>query len=186
MKSSNIPYFFLLLLPFFITACHSNKTEKANKTTALTKADISETTVKNWTIQDAQKTAEAKFAQYLPKILKDHDGALEVQQTYIGDFTGDNIPDVAIYFSMSPVDGNAPLAPGIVLYKNTGKEVEVIGGYEPGYLFSADTISNGKVYIVKEEYNEDDAMCCPSVKSRQVLNIDGNQVTASDVNQNQP
>ncbi|WP_222166168.1 hypothetical protein [Edaphocola aurantiacus] len=128
-------------------------------------------------IKDAVKQAEASFAQYLPKILKSHDGVLDIQQSYTGDFTGDGIEDVAIYFSLGPAGGgNAIVGRGLALYKNEGNKVNVIVGYEPEYLFKVDTISDGKIIVEKMEYAETDGRCCPSIRSKHALTISGNKV----------
>nr|WP_121271774.1 hypothetical protein [Pedobacter schmidteae] len=127
-------------------------------------------------IKDVVKQAEKQFAQYLPKILKSSDGVLDVQQSYTGDFTGDGIADVAIYFSLSPAGGgNAIIGQGLVLYKNEGNRVKVIGGYEPDYLFKVDTIRDGKIMVEKMEYAETDGRCCPSVRTKHTLTISGNK-----------
>jgi hypothetical protein len=123
---------------------------------------------------DAVKIAEDQFRKYLPNILKSHDAILDLQQSYTGDFTGDGIEDVAIYFSLASKDGgNAIVGQGLSLYQNTGTTVKVIAGYEPDYLFRFDKISNGKIYVEKLEYAENDGRCCPSIKSEHVLTISG-------------
>lgn len=126
---------------------------------------------------DMVKQAEKAFTKYLPKILKSRDGVLDVQQSYTGDFTGDGIEDVAIYFSLSPADGgNAIVGRGLALYKNEGNGVKVIAGYEPEYLFIVDTIINGKIIVEKMEYAPEDGRCCPSIRSKHKLSILGNKV----------
>ncbi|MBN9336985.1 MAG: hypothetical protein J0I88_03945 [Chryseobacterium sp.] len=128
-------------------------------------------------INEAVKQAEKQFVQYLPKILKSRDGILDVQQSYTGDFTGDGIEDIAIYFSLASAEGgNAIVGRGMALYKNEGNKVKVIAGYEPDYLFTVDTISNGKIVIEKMEYAETDGRCCPSIRTKHTLTISGNRV----------
>jgi hypothetical protein len=65
----------------------------------------------------------------LPKILESHDAVLDGKEFYTGDFTGDGIEDVAIYFSLVPRDGgNAIVGQGLTLYQNSGYDVKVIAG----------------------------------------------------------
>lgn len=140
--------------------------EATTKKIAIKQANIS--------TEEAVKLAEKQFEKYLPKILDDYDARLDIQESYIGDFTGDGISDVAIYFALAPQDGgNAIVGQGLALYKNTGTNVKVIAGYEPDYLFSFKTIKNGKIYVEKLEYAETDGRCCPSIKTEHILKISG-------------
>jgi hypothetical protein len=123
---------------------------------------------------DAIQLAEKQFTSYLPKILKAHDAIIDLQESYTGDFTGDGIEDIAIYFSLAARDGgNSIVGQGLTLYQNNGNEVKVIAAYEPVYLFAFDRISNGKIYVEKLEYAEDDASCCPSIKTQHAITISG-------------
>lgn len=126
--------------------------------------------------EEAVQSAVKQFENYLPNILKTYDAGIDLQEPFVGDFTGDGIEDVAIYWSLAPKGGgNAIVGQGISLYKNNGHNVKVIAGYEPDYLFAFDTISNGKIIVEKLEYAEDDGRCCPSIKSRHELTISGNK-----------
>ncbi len=124
---------------------------------------------------EAVKQATAQFEAYLPKILAAHEDALlDLQQPYTGDFTGDGVADVAIYFSLSPNGGgNALVGQGLTLYQNMGDHVKVIAGYEPDYLFSMERISEGYIHVLKLGYAEGDGHCCPSVKKPYNLTISG-------------
>ncbi|MBX7044239.1 MAG: hypothetical protein K1X86_00250 [Ignavibacteria bacterium] len=125
--------------------------------------------------------AKSKFKSYLPKIEKDHDGKLDLMDIYTGDFTGDDKPDVAIYFTLSLLNGgNATAGQGIAFYENTVNDVKVIAGFEPDYTFYFDKIANGKIYVFKSEYAENDARCCPSIKIRKVLTIVNGRVQERD------
>lgn len=131
----------------------------------------------NLTDKEAIKAAEKQFEAYLPKILDDHDAAIDVQEAFAGDFTGDGINDVLIYFSLSPRGGgNALVGQGLTLYKNSGNTVKVIAGYEPDYLFEFNKIENGKIHVTKLEYAATDGRCCPSIKTPHVLTIKGTKV----------
>jgi len=124
----------------------------------------------------AVSLAESQFKEYLPKILETHDAILDVQASYTGDFTGDGIDDVAIYFSLAPKGGgNAIVGQGLSLYQNDGTSVKVIAGYEPDYLFSFDKISHGRIHVEKLAYAEDDGRCCPSIKTAHTLTLAGSK-----------
>jgi hypothetical protein len=134
----------------------------------------SESRKKSLSTNDAVRLADKQFNHYLPNILKSHDAILDLQQSYTGDFTGDGVEDIAIYFSLAPTDGgNVIVGQGLKLYQNDGYKVKVIAGYEPDYLFGFDKISNGKIYIEKLEYTENDARCCPSIQTEHILTISG-------------
>ena len=118
--------------------------------------------------------AEKKFGEYLPTILQANDAVLDLKESHTGDFTGDGIPDVAIYFSLSPSGGgNAHSGQGLALYKNLGDSVEVMAGYEPESMFSFDTISNGKIQVTNLAYAKEDGYCCPSIKTPHFLTVTG-------------
>ncbi|MCD9853454.1 hypothetical protein LUD75_01965 [Epilithonimonas sp. JDS] len=173
----------LAILVFSLSACNDVKSKKQKETlsekntmTANIKSPAQVTTPKISTAE-AVKLATAQFDAYLPKILESHGANLDLQEPATGDFTGDGIDDVAIYFSLSPKGGgNALVGQGLTLYQNDGKRVKVIGGFEPDYLFSFKKISNGKIYVEKLEYAEEDGRCCPSIKTEHILTISGNKV----------
>jgi len=127
--------------------------------------------------EDAVKLAMKQFDAYLPTILSENsDAGIDLQIPNVGDFTGDGVEDVAIYFNLVPKDGgNAIISQGLSLYQNTGQNVKVIAGYEPDYLFAFDTIRNGKIHVTKLEYSETDGRCCPSIKTPHTLTINGNK-----------
>ncbi|MBA5793803.1 hypothetical protein H1R17_07160 [Flavobacterium sp. xlx-214] len=126
---------------------------------------------------EAVALAMKKFDAYLPTILTENgDMAIDLQVSHTGDFTGDGVEDVAVYFNLVPKDGgNAILSQGLTLYKNIGNDVKVIAGYEPDYLFAFDTIKNGKIHVTMLEYAEDDGHCCPSIKTPHILTIKGSK-----------
>ncbi|WP_347217786.1 hypothetical protein [Chryseobacterium sp.] len=127
--------------------------------------------------EEAVKLAVKQFEAYLPKILKTYDdGVIDLQDPHVGDFTGDGIEDVAIYWNIAPEGGNALIGQGLSLYKNDGHNVKVIAGYEPDYLFAFDTIKNGKIIVEKLEYTDEDGRCCPSIRTKHALTIKGSKV----------
>lgn len=173
----------LIMLLCTLTACddvkskkHEESSSKENTTVANIK-DPKQIGTQNLSTAEAVKLATAQFEAYLPKILASHKAAIDLQEPVTGDFTGDGIDDVAIYFSLSPKDGgNALVGQGLTLYQNDGRRVKVIAGFEPDYLFSFTKISNGKIYVEKLEYAEEDGRCCPSIKTEHILTISGNKV----------
>ncbi|KFF75415.1 hypothetical protein HX13_04335 [Chryseobacterium sp. P1-3] len=142
---------------------------------ALSKERESESSQGRISKEEAVKLAMKQFDAYLPKILKTYDGVIDLQDPHVGDFTGDGIEDVAIYWNIAPEGGNALIGQGLSLYKNDGHKVKVIAGYEPDYLFAFDTIKNGKIIVEKLEYAEDDGRCCPSIKTKHALTISGSK-----------
>lgn len=172
-----------VIVIFSLSACDDVKSKKQKESpeekstiTANLKSPAQATTP-DISAAEAVRLATAQFEAYLPKILESHGANLDLQEPVTGDFTGDGIEDVAIYFSLSPEGGgNALVGQGLTLYQNDGKRVKVIGGFEPDYLFSFKKISNGKIYVEKLEYAEEDGRCCPSIKTEHVLTISGNKV----------
>ncbi|MBO6200043.1 MAG: hypothetical protein J6N74_00295 [Chryseobacterium sp.] len=168
------------IISFLSLLNYDNKKENANgnqiSSVAAKEATTKQTAIKQASIstEQAVKLAEKQFEEYLPKILDDYDARPDFQESHTGDFTGDGISDVAIYFSLAPQDGgNALVGQGLALYKNTGTNVKVIAGYEPNYLFTFEKISDGKIYVEKLEYAETDGRCCPSIRTEHVLKISG-------------
>lgn len=171
-------YFLIAGTGMLLAACgtSANNTDPARSAqpgtgagTAQAKATLS--------ADEAARLAMQQFDAYLPRILKTYDGAaLDIAEPHTGDFTGDGLPDVAIYFALTPAGGgNALAGQGISLYRNTGDGVQVIAGYEPDYLFAFDTISAGKVQVTKLRYAKDDGHCCPSVREPHTLTITGSK-----------
>lgn len=165
----------LLIILIVLGACNkaNEKTKDLalNKNKLLPKQNFAES-VKKISTEEAKRLAEKQFQKYLPKILDSHNAYLDSQDTFAGDFTGDRTDDVLIYFSLAPKEGgNAIVGQGLVLYKNIGSHVKVIGGYEPDYLFNFKKIKNGKIYVEKLEYAETDGRCCPSIKTEHQLTI---------------
>lgn len=141
------------------------------------KPEKSEVSQDRISTEAAVKLAVKQFEAYLPNILKTYDdGVIDLQDPHVGDFTGDGIEDVAIYWNIAPEGGNALIGQGLSLYKNDGHTVKVIAGYEPDYLFAFDTIKNGKIIVEKLEYTEEDGRCCPSIKTKHALTIKGSKV----------
>ncbi|RZJ64983.1 MAG: hypothetical protein EOO47_26170 [Flavobacterium sp.] len=129
---------------------------------------------KKLTLNEAKKLAETQFKKYLPTILDAHDAYVDSQDTFTGDFTGDGLADIAIYFSLAPKEGgNAIVGQGLTLYKNMGTTVKVLAGYEPDYYFNVVKIADGKIHVQKLAYAETDGRCCPSIKTEHTLTIAG-------------
>jgi hypothetical protein len=174
----------VILLFFALASCNNSKSEKEldlkerelllrEKELHLKEIQSNRHTIST---NDAVRLAEKKFKKYLPKILESHYAILDGQESYTGDFTGDGIEDVAIYFSLaSSGGGNAIAGQGLTLYQNSGYDVKVIAGYEPETLFSFDKISNGKIYVKELEYAENDGHCCPSIETEHILTISGSK-----------
>ncbi|MEJ5105757.1 membrane lipoprotein lipid attachment site-containing protein [Chryseobacterium sp. MYb328] len=166
-----------------LTACNKpenkeqQKEEKSLSREEEVKPKDKETAKDRISNEEAVKLAVKQFEAYLPKILKTYDdGVIDLQDPHVGDFTGDGIDDVAIYWNIAPEGGNALIGQGLSLYKNDGHSVKVIAGYEPDYLFAFDTIKNGKIIVEKLEYTEEDGRCCPSIKTKHALTIKGSKV----------
>lgn len=174
-----------LCLTVILTACNKSES-KGNKNDELkegkqlsqeqkTHSEEAKSSESRISKDEAVKLAMKQFDDYLPNILKTYDGVIDLQIPNTGDFTGDGIEDIAIYWNIAPEGGNAIIGQGLSLYKNDGKAVKVIAGYEPDYLFAFDTIKNGKIIVERLEYAEEDGRCCPSIKTKHALTIKGNK-----------
>lgn len=173
-------------LVFFMLCCSCNNNETTRKELELRERelvlkekeyDLKENNTSALPIEDIIAKAEGKFRSYGVKIEKSHDGVFDLIDPYTGDFTGDGREDVAIYFSLSPAGGgNALVGQGLALYENMGRDVRIIAGYDPDYLFHFDRISGGKIFVVKDEYAEEDGRCCPSIHTEIELTVFGNNV----------
>ncbi|UUV21745.1 hypothetical protein [Paenimyroides aestuarii] len=150
--------------------------KSAKKETANSLRKDTDSVQKIISAEEAVQLAMKKFDAYLPTILSENpDTGIDLQIPNVGDFTGDGVEDVAIYFNLVPKDGgNAIISQGLSLYQNTGENLKIIAGYEPDYLFAFDTIRDGKIHVVKLEYAETDGHCCPSIKTPHILTIKAN------------
>ena len=176
--------FVFAIMVLILGSCNTSEQQKEKTTTndkqVAQQAKINfpavEKDFKTISTAEAVRLAEKQFENYAPKILADQEAVLDVTESYTGDFTGDGIDDVAIYFSLASYGGNAIIGQGLALYQNKGRSVEVIAGFEPDYLFSIDKIANGKISITKIAYADTDGRCCPSIKTAHTLTISGNKV----------
>jgi len=172
MKSPIFNYIFPAAL--LLCGCQEAPTSKEQPRHTSDSSPV--TTAKVLSAKEAVAAAEKKFNGRLPGILKSHDGVLDVMESHAGDFTGNGMDDVAIYFALSPSGGgNAMVGQGLALYENTGSDVKALAGFEPDYLFVFDTIVDGKIQVEQLEYAEGDGHCCPSIRTSHVLTISGNK-----------
>lgn len=132
------------------------------------------------TNQIAEK-AEKMFAKYAPKILESKgEGAfIDLQRTHIGDFTNDGIDDVIIWFNYS-LGYNVIAGYECAFYETVGNDVKVVAGFEPDYIFSISNIKNGIVYLEKVQYADNDARCCPSIKTQIELIYKENKIYTTE------
>jgi hypothetical protein len=129
------------------------------------------------TKKQAIRIAENKFRNYLPIILQTHENSvLDLKSSFYGDFNGDGLGDVIIYFDLAAKGGNAIINQSLVFYLNTGKTLKVIAGFEPDYPFSFVGIKNNKIVIRKLIFENGDPRCCPSNSVEHTLKIVGNTV----------
>jgi serine/threonine protein kinase len=134
--------------------------------------EISEDIVKN------------KFFDYLKNISDDRE--LSNYTIKLGDLNGDNLLDAVVNFTLYPsVEerneiGNSILEfPGLITFINTGKNLKIVdhsesfGGIK-GINLELKNISNGVIILEGKDYQDSDAMCCPSlfVRKRIVLRND--------------
>ncbi len=165
IKSNKVYAVAILVLCFTILAGFLYNDLKENSVTTsqpLLKNPPTATNKKS--LLELTKEAESKFNAYMPQIASSHDARVNYGGFLTGDITNDGLDDVVIYFFLSPKDGgNAMWGHSLVFYENFGNKVKVIGGFEPDYKFYTEKIKDGKIYITKTQYHEEDAMCCPSI-----------------------
>lgn len=170
-------FLILILATLMALGCHPSADKKVADLKAEKPKQVSAEKKHKLTLKEATQLAETKFKQYLPTMLNANRAYVDSQDTFTGDFTGDGIEDIAIYFSLAPNEGgNTIVAQGLTLYKNTGTSVKVMAGFEPAYLFSFVKIKKGKIYVEKLAYAETDGRCCPSIKTEHILTIAGSKV----------
>jgi len=141
----------LILLAFIMLTVTCNAQNVNDTTTSKPKSLI---------VQKAEKM----FAKYLPTILesKGEEAFLNLQETYVGDFTNDGIDDVIIWFDYT-FGGNSIAGTECAFYETVGNDVKVVAGFEPDYMFTISTIKNGIVHAEKIQYAVGDGHCCPSI-----------------------
>ena len=127
---------------------------------------------------------KSKFFEYLKNISDNRE--LSNYTIKLGDLNGDNLLDAVVNFSQYPTVeerneiGNSMLEfPGIITFINTGKNLRIVdhsesfGGIK-GINLELKNISNGVIILEGKDYQDSDAMCCPSlfVRKRIVLRND--------------
>lgn len=160
-----------IIISFFtLISCNSSKSEKQlelrEKELSIEKIQVINQKIST---NEAIKLAEKQFENYFPT-----DAVFSIKESYTGDFTGDGIEDVVIHFSLDSDEGGNTSIPGLILYQNSGYDVKFIAEYKPSSLFSFDKINNGSIYVELLEFAEDDARCCPSIRTSHIITISGN------------
>ena len=138
--------------------------------------------VENKSNKNSPKTfinkTERMFNDYLPNLLKSKGeySSIYNQETHIGDFNGDGIEDVIIWFVYG-YGGTAIGGVEAAFYENQNGKPIVVAGFEPNYRFNIDNISNGVVYCTKRLFAKDDINCCPSIEIQIELIYDNKTLT---------
>lgn len=134
---------------------------------------------------DIIKLADKKFNSYINRELKSMESkygkyVLDLYNIHTGDFTGDGLEDIIVGYSIAPYMGNMTTY-SIVLYKNTGNDIEFVKDYSHNSEFVFSHTSQGKIYIKELEYADEDPRCCPSIERMIELTVNGNKITSKKV-----
>jgi hypothetical protein len=140
-----------------------------------------------------KKIVRDAFLKYLPDIAdgrklnsfwKTDDG--NGYKILIGDLNGDNLFDGIVSYSLEPTlddnggGGNAiSEIPGIVVFLNTGKNITIADHTEDfgGARNELKKISNGVIILEGLDYADDDARCCPTLKTQTKIVLRNNKLT---------
>lgn len=98
---------------------------------------------------------------------------VNIVKTYTGDLSGDGLEDIVIWYDVREINGRHPLESGVLLYRNTGNNIEFIKKHSGGGLdgYSNVEIRNGKVILSWMEHRESDPYCCPTKKQTESIVI---------------
>jgi hypothetical protein len=107
----------------------------------------------------------------------------------IGDLNGDNLLDAVVDYGFAPTSedngggGNAVSEiSGLIAFINNGENLKIVDNSEDfGGNFGARNdlkkISNGVIILQGLEYSEEDARCCPSIKTTTKIILRNNKLT---------
>lgn len=125
---------------------------------------------------DAMKRAKKSFSRYLESYYlntKSKDAELVKTEMKIGDFTGDGVEDIAMWFTWTEPYVEVPEA---FFYEIINDRPYLVAEYKnESYWFDIVKIENGHIYITTTNYGEDDPRCCPSIEQNLVLKHTNNQ-----------
>jgi hypothetical protein len=132
---------------------------------------------------DPKNIAQQKFNNYIPKIEESKNAIVNNNKIFIGDLNNDNLDDAVVSFLLTPAEGgNMIIGEGMSVYINTGKDMKVVSGFEPDYLFKIIKISNNRIEIAKQDYAKNDAIGWPSIETIKYLMLSGNDIIESNSN----
>jgi len=134
-----------------------------------------------------QSVVKKSFLEYLPNI----SGGRKLSNSVIklGDLNADGLIDGVVDYGLEPTwednggGGNAiSEIPGIIVFVNSGKALTVVDHSEEfggnfGSRNELKKISNGVIFLEGLEYAEDDARCCPTLKTTTKLVLRNNKIT---------
>ena len=132
---------------------------------------------------DPKNIAQQKFNNYIPKIETSKNAIVANNKIFIGDLNNDNLDDAVVWFLLTPAEGgNMFVGEGMSVYINTGKDMKVVSGFEPNYMFKIIKISNNRIKIAKQDYAENDQTGWPSIETIKYLMLSGNDIIESNSN----
>lgn len=97
-----------------------------------------------------------------------------IVKIYTGDLSGDGLEDIVVWYDVRNVlVGRHPLESGVLLYRNTGDNIEFVKKHSGGGLdgYSNVEIRKGRVVLSYMMYRDSDPYCCPSKKETETVKL---------------
>lgn len=96
-----------------------------------------------------------------------------IVKNFIGDLSGDGLEDIVVWYDVREINGRHPLESGVLLYRNTGNNIEFIEKHSGGGLdgYSNVEIRNGRVILSWMEHRDSDSYCCPTKKQTESIGL---------------
>lgn len=110
----------------------------------------------------------------------------EARKILYGDIDGDGDADAAVQFTIEGMGGGNNYAFYLAVFRNENGKLkpltdEVVGG-KLNRNVTLQRIGDRKIYLVTEEYAENDGACCPSIKGKTVYILKNNKLTEQKSN----
>jgi hypothetical protein len=151
----------------------NNSKENLNKQ----KSDTEPQNSSHGNTPDFRAETERLYKEHMYQLTKSDETIIDMQRTFSEDLNGDGNKEIIKFYNLAEKNGGCIYeGRGILIYQST--KIGVIESrYEPDYQFELKEITNGKIFVYKLDFTDDDLPCNPSIYTEGKLNFSANKLT---------
>ncbi|KFF11064.1 hypothetical protein IW15_18075 [Chryseobacterium soli] len=125
---------------------------------------------------DFKKKAERLYKKHIHQLTKSGETVIDIQHAFSEDLNGDGNKEIIKFYNLAEKNGGCIYeGRGILVYENTETGI-IESRYEPDYQFELKEIANGKIFVYKIDFTDDDLPCNPSIYTEGKLNFVNNKL----------